>query len=91
MRTPWTLPMTPQLRILPSSRPAPVQFTTVSFEHALGVERSIKNEELIGKRGCARFLSHKAYTEWAKTHGDVFKVDVKITSHDKYGPAQWTR
>ena len=35
------------------------------------------------------FLSHAAYKEWAKDHGDVFRVEVKVTLHVEK-PAQWT-
>ena len=63
---------------------------TATFKHASGVEKTKKNMEMPAKTGSgrAKFLSHKAYKEWAKDHGDVFKVEVKITLHTQ--PAQWT-
>ena len=62
-----------------------------SFKHALFttvVTRENRELEAGDGLGSANFLSHKAYKEWAKDHGDVFKVEVKITLHDK--KAQWT-
>ena len=63
---------------------------TATFKHASGVEKTKKNMEMPAKTGSgrAKFLSHKAYKEWAKDHGDVFKVEVKITLHNE--KAHWT-
>ena len=63
---------------------------TATFKHASGVEKTNKNVEMPAKTGSgrAKFLSHKAYKEWAKDHGDVFKVEVKITLHNE--KAHWT-
>ena len=62
---------------------------TVVFKHASGAKGSLMNQIEAGHgRGSKRFLSHEAYKEWAKDHGDVFKVEVKITLHTQ--PAQWT-
>ena len=65
---------------------------TATFKHALGVEKTNKNVEMPAKTGSgrAKFLSHKAYKELAKDHGDVFKVEVEVTTHEEKGPAQWT-
>ena len=65
---------------------------TFTFKHASGVEDTLENQELEAGNGlgATNFLSHGAYKDWAKDHGDVFKVDVKITLQVEKGPAQWT-
>ena len=66
---------------------------TYMIKHASGVFHT--KEGVIGSCSSADgfdILSHKAYKEWAKDHGDVFKVEIKITLHQKKDPsrAQWT-
>ena len=53
---------------------------TYTFKHASGAEVTFENEELEAGKGFGRseFLSHEAYKEWVKDHGDVFRVEVKI-------------
>ena len=63
--------------------------TSATFKHASGREVPWKGELPVGDGlGLRNFLSHKAYKEWAKDHGDVFKVEVEITLHDE--KSQWT-
>ena len=64
---------------------------TVTFKHASGAKRTFKNKEMTanGGWGFFNFLSHETYKNWAKDHGDVFKLEVEITLHVKK-PAQWT-
>ena len=64
---------------------------TFTFKHASGVKGTTKNLKLEAGhgKGTGKFLSHEAYKEWAKVHGDVFKVEVEITLHAEK-PAQWT-
>ena len=66
---------------------------TFNFKHASGAEETHENREFKADDGFGTnmFLSHKAYNEWAKDHGDVFKMKVQITLHIEKGPAQWTR
>ena len=56
---------------------------TASFtlKHASGVEEIFSNEEIEPDKeiGATEFMSHEAYKEWARNHGDVFQVEVQIT------------
>ena len=66
---------------------------TFTVRHASGIESEVNNgkDEMKPKGGYGdnKFLSHEAYKEWAKDHGDVFKVELEITLHVEK-PAQWT-
>ena len=64
---------------------------TFTLKHASGVVKTFKNQEIKAKTvfGDTEFLSHAAYMEWAEDHGDVFRVEVKVTLHVEK-PAQWT-
>ena len=41
--------------------------------------------------GWPEFLSHEEYREWAKAHGDVFKLEVVVTHYRKAEGDDWTR
>ena len=58
-----------------------------------GVERSWEMKKGLAHRGFGwpKFLSHEKYREWAKTHGDVFKMEIVVTHHSKAGGDDWTR
>ena len=68
------------------------QGITASFtiKHASGVEQTFDKQELRQEsRGTLEFLSHAAYKEWTEDHGDVFRVEVKVTLHVEKG--KWTK
>ena len=67
------------------------QMVSVTIKEASGVVwgRKMKTEEL--EWGCYKFLSQEKYREWAKTHGDVLKLEVVVTLHSKAESDGWTR
>ena len=51
-----------------------------------------KRKFLAGKGwGCARFVSHEKYRQFAKDHGDILKLEVVVTLHTKAEGDGWTR
>ena len=71
------------------------QITSVTFTHESGAKESWQMDELKAKRssGFPDFLSHEKYKAWAKDHGDVFKLMVTVTLHQKEESAEdgWIR
>ena len=71
------------------------QTTSVTFTEESGVERSWQMDKVgANKRwGFSKFLSHEEYKAWAKNHGDVFKLKVTVTLHQKKESAEdgWIR
>ena len=60
--------------------------TSFSMKHESGVKMDYPDKKL-GERsgyGADKFLSHVAYKKWAGDHGDVFRVEVKITERYVY-------
>ena len=62
---------------------------SISLKHESGVKRAGKTADGSGgfrnSIGFSKFLSHVAYKKWAEEHGDVFKVEAKITLHVEEG------
>ena len=58
-----------------------------------GVEASWEMTKVPAGKGFGRkkFMTHEKYREWAKVHGDVFKLDVVVTLHTKAEGDDWTR
>ena len=54
---------------------------TCTIKHASGVEMTMVDVETEMDTSCGakEFLSQEEYKEWAKNHGDVFRIEVKIT------------
>ena len=69
------------------------QMCSVSVKLASGVERSLKMKKIPSGQGsgCPKFLSHEKYREWAKTHGDVLKLEVVVTVYRKPEGDGWIR
>ena len=56
------------------------------------MERSYEMMKIEADMGYGGYMiSHEEYRQWAKTHGDVFKLEVVVTLHSKAEGDDWTR
>ena len=60
-----------------------VQTTSGSFLEGTGATASWKMTEIKNNLYLSKFLSHEKFKAWAKNHGDVFKLKVTVTLHQK--------
>ena len=69
------------------------QTTSVTFTEESGAQESWQRKTIKAWWGSVKFLSHENYEAWARDHGDVFKLKVKITLHKKVNTAEdgWIR
>ena len=69
------------------------QMASVTVKEASAGKRSWETKKVPCGQGygCLNFLSHEKYREWAKTHGDVLKLEVVVTLHSKAEGDGWTR